>query len=90
MNTAPGIDPEMLRKYLETRKAVAKRAERICNLAYILSLLEHCDDDVIPVSPQVLASFADQINSDVCSITEQLDTFLYILDAEKTLSDSGK
>jgi len=88
MNTAPGIAPEMLRKYLETRKAIAKRADRIGNLTYLLSLLEHCDQDTIPVDPKVLASFADEINSDICSIQELLDEFIYILDAEKTLSDS--
>ncbi len=90
MNVVPGVDHPTLRRYLETRKAIAKRADRIGNLTYILSLLEHCDQDTIPVSPQVLASLADQINSDICGIVECLDEFIYILDAEKTLSDSGK
>ena len=39
------------------------------------------------MSPKVLASFADQINSDICSITEQLDEFIYILDAERMLNE---
>ena len=86
MNTVPGVDHPTLRRYLETRKAIAKRADNACNLTYILSLLEHCEQDTIPVDPKVLASFADQINSDICAIVESLDAFIYILDAENALN----
>jgi hypothetical protein len=87
MNTVPGVDRPTLQRYLETRKAIAGHASQIENLTYILALLDHCDQDTIPVSPKVLASFADQINSDICSITEQLDEFIYILDAERMLNE---
>ncbi len=90
MNTVPGVDRPTLQRYLETRKAIALRANRICDVTHILMLLEHCDDDVIPVSPQVLASFADRINSDICAIVESLDAFIYILDAESALEILNK
>jgi hypothetical protein len=86
MNVVPGVDRPTLKRYLDARKAISKRATHITNVSHILMLLEHCDDDVIPVCPQVLAEFADMINSDICSILEQLDQFIYVLDAEKQLN----
>lgn len=83
------IDPELLRRYLQTRKAIAVRANNIGDITHILSLLQHCGGDVIPVDPQVLASFADRINSDTCAIIEALDDFIYILDAEKQLEEAA-
>jgi hypothetical protein len=80
------IDPELLRKYVKMREAVRLRGSQIENLTYLLSLLDHCDKDTIPVSPKVLASFADEINSDITFIQEELDEFIYIMDAEKALN----
>jgi len=86
INIAPGVNPQVLRHYLDARKVIAKRTDRICDITHILSLLQHCADSTIPVDPQVLASFADRINSDTCAIIETLDQFIYILDAEKQLN----
>ncbi len=88
MNKVPGIKPEMLQRYLNARKAIAARSIRIINIAHLLNLLKHCDSDTVAVCPQVLASLADQIDSDICGIIESLDDFIYILDAEKAAEDS--
>lgn len=86
MSTIEGISAPMLKKYVTMRKGVGEKAQHAGNLAYILSLLEHCDEDMIPVDPKVLAAFADEINSDVCSMLEQLDEFIFIVNAEQALA----
>ena len=82
MKKVKGIDAGMLRKYLETRKTIAKRAARISALVHLLTLLKHCGDDTVPVSPAALATCADQIESELCSILEYLDDFIFPTDAE--------
>ena len=89
MNIVPGVDRPALKRYLDTRKAIARRANNICDITHILTLLQHCGGEMIPVDPQVLASFADRINSDICAIIEELDNFIYILDAEKQLEEAA-
>jgi len=77
-----GIDAKMLRRYLETRKTIAKKADRIVAVAHVLSLLKHCGENTIPVSPDALANCADQIDSELCGILECLDDFIFPTDAE--------
>ena len=89
MNIVPGVDRPTLKRYLDTRKSIATKANCICDITHILTLLQHCADETIPVDPSVLASFADRINSDTCAIIEELDNFIYILDAEKQLQDAA-
>ncbi len=86
MSAVEGIDVRMLRRYVYMRKGVGEKAADIHNLTHLLSLLEHCEADRVPVGPRVLASFADQINSDICSIQELLDDFIFIVNAERTLA----
>lgn len=83
-----GIDSKVLYRYLEARKVIDERADRISNVSRMLSLLEYCGDDTVPVSGHALAFFSDMINSDVCKIIESLDDFIYILDAESVLNKS--
>lgn len=86
MSAIEGISIPVLRRYLHLRRDVGQKAKHASDITYLLSLLHHCDSDTIDVDPQVLASFADQINADVCSILEQLDEFIYIVDAENALN----
>lgn len=86
MSTIEGIDTRMLRRYVHMRKGISEKAADIHNLSHLLSLLEHCEADSILVDPKVLASFADQINSDICAIQEQLDDFIFIVNAEQALA----
>lgn len=86
MSTIEGIDTRMLRRYVHMRKHVGKKTTEIHNLSHLLSLLEHCPEDSIPVDPKVLASFAGQINSDVCAIQELMDDFIFIVNAEQALT----
>lgn len=67
----------MLSRYLMTRKVIAKRGDRIVAISHLLSLLKHCGDDTIPVSPSALASCADMIDSELCGILEGLDDFIF-------------
>lgn len=83
-----GISIPMLRRYVQTRMDIAAKAESVLNLTYLISLLERCDQDTIPINPKVLAFFADRINSEVHTLIEQLDRFIYILDAENALDDA--
>jgi hypothetical protein len=83
-----GMSTDMLLSYVETRKGIAKRSERIVACAHILGLLRHCGDDSVRVSPTALAEIADLIDSNICAITEQLDEFIYVVDAEEVL-DTG-
>lgn len=85
MKTIEGISNPMLKKYVQTRMEMAAKAESVLNLTYLISLLERCDQDTIPINPKVLAFFADRINSEVHGLIEQLDQFIYILDAENQL-----
>jgi hypothetical protein len=82
-----GIDAMMLRRYLDTRKVIAMRADRIIGVAHLLSLLKHCGDDTIPVSPTALANCADLIDSEICSILEYLDDFIFPTEAEAIVED---
>ena len=82
-----GIDAKMLRRYLETRKTIAKKANRIIAVAHLLSLMKHCGDDTVPVSPTALADCADLIDSEICSILEYLDDFIFPTDAEAVLDE---
>jgi len=82
-----GIDAKMLRRYLETRKTIAKKADRIIAVSHLLSLLKHCGDDTVPVSPSALANCADLIDSELCGIIECLDDFIFPTDAESTVEE---
>ena len=82
MKKIKGIDANMLRRYLETRKVIAKRTDRISSISHLLSLLKHCGDDTVPVSPSALANCAGQIESELCGILEDLDDFIFPTDAE--------
>ncbi len=82
-----GIDARMLRRYLDTRKVIGKKADRIIGVAHLLSLLKHCGDDTVPVSPSALADCADLIDSEICSILEYLDDFIFPTDAEAIVED---
>jgi hypothetical protein len=86
-NPVKGVDTKTMRRYLETRKDIAKRADRIIALSHVLSLLKHCPDDTVPVSPSALASCAEMINSDLCGIVECLDDFIFPTDAEAALDE---
>jgi len=77
-----GVSKYMLRRYLETRKVIAIRADRISAVSHLLSLLKHCGDDTVPVSPAALANCADQIESELCGILEDLDDFIFPTDAD--------
>ena len=82
---ADGVDREVLEKYVQIRKTIAKRADRIVALAHLLGLLRHCDGE-IEVDPSSLAMVGDLIDSDICSILEMLDDFIYIVEAEEVLA----
>jgi hypothetical protein len=80
-----GIDARMLRRYLDTRKTIARKADRIVAVTHVLSLMKHCGDDTVPVSPAALANCANLIESEICSILEYLDDFIFPTDAETAL-----
>ncbi|WP_168433351.1 hypothetical protein [Pontiella sulfatireligans] len=50
-------------------------------------MLKHCPDDVIEVSPSVLAKVADMIDFDINVILESLDEFIFQGDAEAVLDE---
>jgi hypothetical protein len=80
-----GIDARMLRRYLDTRKTIAKKADRIVAVAHLLNLMKNCPDDTVPVSPSALANCAGLIESELCSILEYLDDFIFPTDAEEAI-----
>ena len=83
-NSIEGIDPEVLQRYLEARREITKRADRIVAVSHLLGLLRHCDGTV-EVDPSALAVVADLVDSDICAIQERLDEFIYVVDAEEAL-----
>jgi hypothetical protein len=87
-HSVKGINANQLRRYLETRKDIAKRTDRIGAIAHLLGLLRHCGDDTVPVSPHALAVTAQMIDSDTCGIVESLDEFIFLTDAEETVEKS--
>lgn len=84
-NPVKGIDAVMLRRYLQTRKTIAKRADRISALAHLLGLLRHCGDDTVPVNPHALAVTAQMIDTDMNDIVESLDDFIFLTEAEEAI-----
>ena len=80
---ADSIDREVLQRYLVARKAITKHADRIVAVSHLMGLWKQCSDDAVTVSPASLAIVADMIDQDICSIQEQLDEFIYVLDAEE-------
>ena len=83
---AEGIDREVLEKYVEMRREITRRIDRVVALAHLLNLLRHCGDDEIEVSPMALAVVADLVDADVTSIQESLDDFIYVVEAEEVLA----
>ena len=81
----PSLDP--LDAYLDTRKVIGKKADRIVAVTHVLSLMKHCGDDTVPVSPAALANCADLIDSELCSILEYLDDFIFPTDAEAAVDE---
>lgn len=86
MNTK-GLSREALERYVEVRNTVTKRVDRIVAVAHLLSLLRHCGENSIEVSPMALAVVADLVDQDACSIQETLDEFLFQGDAEEALGN---
>lgn len=86
---AESIDREVLERYLETRKVIAGHAERVVTLSHLLGLLRHCAADSVEVSPSALAAVADLIDSDICSIQETLDDFIYPVEAEEVVEEGS-
>ncbi len=80
------MDREMLESYVEMRRAVTKRVDRVVAVTALLMVLKQCGDDLIKVSPHALANLADQIDQDVCAIQELLDDFIYVTEAEEVLA----
>jgi hypothetical protein len=80
------IDKEVLERYVETRNTIAKRSDRIVALSHMLNLLRHCDGE-IEVDPSSLAVVGDLVDSDICSILEMLDAFIYVVEAEAVLGE---
>ena len=81
------IHPDDLERYLEMRNAVTKRVDRIVAVAHLLSLLRHCGDDTVEVSPSAIAVVADLVDQDACGIQESLDEFIFQGDAESALPE---
>ncbi|VGO21121.1 hypothetical protein [Pontiella sulfatireligans] len=79
------LDREVLKRYRDARKAIAKRAYRTTALVHLLSLLRHCGDDSIEVCPMALAIVADLVDAAATTINELLDQWLYVGDAEAVL-----
>ena len=79
------MDREVLESYVETRKSITKRVDRVVAVTALLMVLKQCGDDLIKVSPHALANLADQIDQDVCAIQELLDDFIYLVEAEEVL-----
>jgi hypothetical protein len=86
-NPVKGVDTKTMRRYLEARKTIARKADRIVAVTHVLSLLKHCGDDTVPVSPTALANCADLIESEMCAILEYLDDFIFPTDAEAALDE---
>ena len=81
------MDREVLESYVQMRRAVTKRVDRIVAVTSLLMVLKQCGDDLIKVSPHALAGLGDQIDQDVCAIQDLLDDFIYLGDAEAALTD---
>ena len=84
--SATHIDADLLRRYLLTRKSIAKKTERISGVAHLLSLLKHCGEPTVPACPQALANCGELIDSGLCDIIESLDEFIFLTDAEKAVN----
>ena len=82
-----GISSDVLERYVRARKAITKHTDRIVAVAHLMGLLKHCGDDAVEVSPASLAVVADMIDQDICAIQEQLDEFIYVLDAEEAVGE---
>ena len=87
MSEIEGMDRRTLKRYLEARKAIAKKADRIVAVSHLLYLLKHCGDDTVEVSANALGTVGDMLDADICGIQEILDGFVYVLDAEEGTKD---
>ncbi len=81
------MDREVLEKYVEMRRAVTKRVDRIVAVMHLLGLLEHCSNPAIGVDPSALAVVADLVDADATTIQELLDGFVYVVEAEEVLGE---
>jgi len=60
------------------------------SLASMLSLLRQCGDDKLEVDPVALGHVNELICDSVLNVWEQLDTFIYLVEARLQLGEFGE
>lgn len=82
-----GINVEMLRRYVEMREKFETEAKTIESLASLLALLQDCGDDRLTVNPVALGYVHTIIEQSILNIWEQLDNFIYLVEARQALEE---
>jgi len=82
-----GITPKMLSRYVEMRRRVDAEMKTAQSLASMLALLRQCGDDKLEVDPVALAHVNELISDSVLNVWEQLDGFIYLVEARMQLGE---
>ncbi len=85
-----GISPELLHRYVETRRRIDTEANSIFGITSMLALLETNGDDKIEVDPVALGKISQMLNKNILNIWEILDDFIYIVQAQSVLDETEK
>lgn len=87
MDRLEGINPELLRRYLEARQRIDTEANSIFAITSMLALMVRCGDDKIEVVHVALGKINQLLNTHILNIWEILDGFIYLVRARAVLEE---
>ncbi len=80
-----GISIEQLHRYLILRKHCDEEVKNIQHLSSLLTTFNQCEAETITLDAEALAHVHAMILSSVLTISEQLDEFIYIVEARQII-----
>lgn len=80
-----GISDTQLRRYLILRQRCDAPINNIQHLSSLFASFNQCEANTITLDPEALAHVHAMILSSVLTISEQLDEFIYRIDARQKL-----
>ena len=85
-----GIESNLLRKYVETRRKIHQDNQTIYAISSILATFSKMNDDRLEVDPHALGHLNELMNTAVLNVWESLDDFIPIVSAELFLDELEK
>ena len=85
-----GIENNLLRKYVETRRKIHQDKKTIYAISSIFAIFSNMDNDRVVVDPHALGHLNELMSTAVLNMWETLDDFIPIVRAELCLNELEK